>query len=382
MKEINQLISGRGLSPDITETEAKEVLKKIDLERTEPRILIKMIEQARDLGQNVMSNLEGLGNIIEDIIACLVREEILHTTKRKNKTVSALLEAPSAGVDGSYISASEIGGTYYFPISAVTVLFENARDIKPQVIFSRQTGIFQFSNWNDRAALLEAELKDLTLETDMFTEAIASNAQYILLDGPIVDPPNRYDMKVYKELVKQRKVLLEKVLKEEKIVVGVTKQVRSRYFVKMIRDLKDLKKYKRIIGRCRDRELLSYIFTKLLYKDPNVVPYISPTEPTYPAYEQDYKDDIKLLTTFTQARVDTSPVRLEYLPPEEKLTEIIAVLVANLTPSGKEFPIQIEIAHEKCHLRLGLGESVFEEISSHTPKDEISMIVESKLRGE
>jgi len=370
------------LSPDITEADAKEVLKKIDLERIEPRILIRMIEQARDLGQNVMSNLEGLGNIIDDIIECLQREDILQITKRKNKTVDKLLGAPSAGVDGSYVAANEIGGTYYFPISAVTVLFKNARDIKPQVIFSRQTGIFQFSNWNESAALLEAELKDLTLETDMFAEAVAGNPEYILLDGPIVDPPNRYDMKEYKELVKQRKALLGKVLKGKKIVVGVTKQVRSRYFVKMIRDLDKLKKHKRIIGRCRDRELLSYIFTKLLYEDPNIIPYISPVEPTYPAYEQDYKNDIKLLTTFTQARVNTSPVRLEYLPPEEKMAEILAVLVAKLTPSGREFPIQIEIAHEKCHLRLGLGESVFEEISSHTPKDEISMIVESKLRGE
>lgn len=369
------------MSPGITEADAKEVLKKIDLERTEPRILIKMIEQARDLGQNVMSNLEGLGSIIEDIIECLVRDGILKTTKRKNRSVSELLETPSAGVDGSYVRANEIGGTYYFPISAVIVLFKNARDMKPQVIFSRQTGIFQFSNWNESAALLEAELKDLTLETDMFAEAIASNPKYILLDGPIVDPPNRYDMKEYKELVKQRKVLLEKVLKEEKIIVGVTKQVRSRYFVKMIQDLKDLKKYKRIIGRCRDRELLSFIFTKLLYDDPDVVPYILPVEPTYPAYEEDYKNELKILTTFTQARVDTSPVRLEYLPPEEKMAETLAVLVAKLTPSGREFPIQIEIAHEKCHLRLGLGESVFEEISSHTPKDEISMIVESKLRG-
>lgn len=370
------------MSPELSEAEAKEVLRKIDLERTEPRILIRMIEQARDIGQNVMSNLEGLGNIIEDVIDCLVREEILHTTKRKNKTVSELLDSLSAGVDGSYVPASEIGGTYYFPISAVTVLFNNSRDIKPNVIFSGQTGIFQFSSWNERAALLQAELKDLTLETDMFAEALGSNPEYVLLDGPIVDPPNRYDMKEYKELVKQRKELLEKILKEEKMVVGVTKRVRSRYFVRMVQELEGLKKYKRIIGRCRDRELLSYVFTKLLYEDSNVVPYISPVEPVYPAYEEDYKNEIKLLTTFTQARVNTSPVRLEYLPPKEELTETIVVLVANLTPPGRESPIQIETAHEKCHLRLGLGGSVFEEISSHTPKDKISMIVESKLRGE
>lgn len=339
-------------------------LKQIDINQTEPQLLATFIERAMNIGENVKADEEALENILDNIINCLIENGILKLAKVSQADALEIANKPFASIDGSLCLGGSLHGYYYFPISAVCVFFENWQDVHPIVQYSPETDIFTFHAPDNRIASLYASLKMLILETNMLSEAFGKDIKLVMIDGPIIDPPQKYDLPAYEELLNLRITSLAH-LENEKVVIGVIKRVSGRLFINHILQLDCIKRYQRNLRKYTDRVLLDAIFTKILLNETSI-PYIEPIELNgIPAYE-DYKNrDLKILTSFTQARVDTPPLRYEFFHLNEKECERIAVVLSSLTLPGQRYPLPIEIAHEKSLIRQGLAETLFDEILTH-----------------
>ena len=130
--------------------------------------------------------------------------------------------------------------------------------------------------------------------------------------------------------------------------------------------------------RWGDRILLDAMLTSLLMRDEGGLyrtRHFEPLDEHIGAYG-DYKNaGVKVLTFFTQARIDTPPVRVEVLPPEEDLISLAAALVKLMTLPGQPYPMPIMMAHEKSLIRKGLAETLFYEIITQSERGRRSKLI-------
>lgn len=248
------------------------------------------------------------------------------------------------------------------------IKYRKIRDKCPQVIYSRGTDIYGIQEVDSRHAELKASLKMLKLETELLEDVLDSeDVNMVLIDGPVIDPPKKYNLQEYEELLLYRLQLIKEIIEKRKLIVGIIKRITGRLFV-------DFLSYRglslpRTIFSHGDRVFLDAIFSYLHLKNIGNYFYTTPIPPeTIQAYS-DYKDyGIEVLTTFTQARVDTPPIRIEVVPANEENTIVAAAICINATLPGQPYPMPILIAHEKSLIRKGLAETLFNEVISRFNK--------------
>jgi len=346
-----------------------ELKKRMDFNLTEPEVLVKLVNEARSKGEKVQEDMRRLRQISSRIADFFERKGFLFKKEVLDKI--ELFEKRTVGIDGSFQLVGGAGGKWYAPVSVALVIFENGLDDQPRInIF--WAGIEELDETEDAELKRVASLRMLIAESKAILNWATQDKQsFVFIDGPIVDPPSKSS----EDYVKDRCEGIKKCL-EKSTVIGCVKRSRDRFYIQHLENLlsntvsdikDDLNKF------LTDQYFMLYIFaharSKGGYDGPLFTKWIdiSSANNDYELYK---KHGIHIACLFFQKSRVSPVLRLDIPllnPPQTdpKTNEIVlqAIKVTDTwTYPGQDYPLPVILAHEKCNIREGCAQVLYEEI--------------------
>jgi hypothetical protein len=296
---------------------------------------------------------------------------------------------PLTGIDGSCQEVGGFGGKWYVPISCAIVkaLKGSLADLKVEVVANiEEIQQHEFQNVGRDVARLM-----MTVETKAIS-AWAKQApaeSTILLDGPVVDPPAEDD----RDYVNVRCAALKACLARKITVIGCVKRsfdVAFRKHASQILCAIDAQLGGLLAQFPTDSQLLIFLLSSLArtappstYLHTAVLP-IETNRVTALYFDQ----ELRIVFAYLQRDLGTSLLRVEaVVPPDVKDDEVPSFVAALLdlcvgtTYPGHYVPLVVQMAHEKCNIREGCAEVLYDEIMTRARSSEpLEQIVLTKLR--
>ncbi|RLE56936.1 MAG: hypothetical protein DRJ30_01550 [Candidatus Methanomethylicota archaeon] len=364
-----------------------ELKKRMDFNLTEPEVLVKLVEEARSKGEKAqkdMRRLQQISSKIADIFekeGLILKEETLEQVKLRYKR--------AVGIDGSFQLAGGAGGKWYAPISVARIIFKNGFGSQPHVdIF--WAGIQEIDETDHPEPKNVASLMMLTAESKAILNwGTLNKPSFVFIDGPVVDPPV---MSLGGEdYIKDRCEGIKKCL-EKSIVIGCVKRSRDRFYIKYLEKLLSNTSAKDYLSQfLTDQHLMAYIFAHARsrkYFGPIFTNWIdiSSVNKIYELYK---KHGIYVTCLFFQKSMTSPVLRLDipFLNPPEndsKTDEIVlqAVKATDMwTYPGQDYPLPVILAHEKCNIREGCAQVLYEEIITKSRTvDPYNQLILTQLR--
>ncbi|MCS7123020.1 MAG: hypothetical protein RMJ17_00360 [Candidatus Aenigmarchaeota archaeon] len=360
--------------------ELKERLKRIEFNKTEPETLIQLIDSAQRKGEKVQGELKKLRNLTEKIIETLNQKDYFKLNKNviENKVVAI-------GIDGSNQLVGGIGGKWYCFWSVAMIIFKDGINSIPGVQVS--AGIEEIDEQKNPNVMLEAEIGMLTAESKAILNWGSRGIEsFVFIDGPIVDPP--FSFHSDREYIKYRCRALKECIKNS-IVIGCVKKVRDRFFIDIMKEDYGIKEVENFPT---DQHLMLFLFKKLRQR--NLVgslytPWFDLSKLDLAPYKEYKKEGIYVVTFFYEKEINSNILRID-VPFDFQPSENIALVELKIgkiinaldqwTYPGQD-PLPILLAHEKCNIRKGAAEILYEEILTKSKSlDPLEQLITSKMR--
>lgn len=342
--------------------------RRAEFNMTEPEVLTRLIERAKQKGDDIREDLKNLSYLSEEIGSVLINRGLVFSS------LSLIEVEPEyqrcVGIDGSFQLIGGIGGKWYAPISVARVIIENIWMSQPSLdVFWADIEPIEVHEEHRRS--IKATLMMLNLEAKaILSWGISNNPAYIMIDGPIVDPPFFAPIEGYKDYIADRCHAIKKALENRCRIVGCVKRSRDSFYKDYLRGLggDSLKKVERFPT---DQHLFIHIFSKLRkkgYSPPFFTKWIRASGPKiYAAYE---KEGVYIITLFFQKSILSPVLRLDvpFTDPPEKIPNLDKIIlsivktVSLLTYDGHGYPLPVFLAHEKSSIREGCAEILYSEI--------------------
>jgi hypothetical protein len=361
-----------------------ERIKRIEFNKTEPEVLIELIKDANQKGEKVQKESKRLKNRAKEVFKKLsIFEEILIKEDKLPSDYNPLIEC-TIGIDGSYNKVGGVGGKWYSPYSIVRIRFENGITSMPIVdIYS--AGIEEIEEQETPNVDEEASLRMLEGETKAINNWGSKNiSSIVFIDGPIVDPPTYKD----KDYIDYRCKAIKKCLKHS-LVIGCVKRSRDIFFIK---------DFEKILGSSNgelrkdflgDQQIFAYFFTNFRFEnDYRGVLFSKYIDISDHDTCQMYKENgLHVYSTFYQKNINSKILRIDIAIPEESLSNAQDLILKGIKASAdwqypkQDIPLPIELAHEKCKIRKGAADILYEEIITKSRSTSIDdQIVMLQLR--
>ena len=236
-----------------------------------------------------------------------------------------------------------------------------------------------------------AEAAMLLLETLALGSAAHTGAETLMLDGPLIDPPAPIDESVWGLLRAEilqglskpvdyhamRAKSLRRLVEESGVqVIGVVKRVSGSTLIS--RAVPAAPTALRGLG---DDDLLAVLGHVI--RDKRVA--IGPFEPQLPSnILASYRaEDSRIITYYTYSPWTGKPLRVETIASldrdEARVVEETASMVAGMTPPGHNYPLPVQLAHEKSHLSRRLARLIYNEALASLLGDEEAIVIASRL---
>jgi hypothetical protein len=363
-----------------------DILRRYEFNKTESETLQQLIRSATEKGSAAEQELRNL-NRAAQLISTVAVDSGLVSMRPLPKREGQL--PPVVGIDGSCQQVGGFGGKWYVPISCAIVKALNGSisDLEVEVVANiEEIQQREFEKVGSDVARIM-----MTVETKAISSWAnrAPENSYALLDGPIIDPPTESE----RDYVTLRSAALRACQNKNVQVIGCVKRSFDRTFLNEARG---------VLGAKMDssRSLLelfpsdshllvfllsaiaktgadsSYLYTKPLPLEDNKVTSLY------------LEQGIKIVFSYVQRDIGTSLLRVEAIVPLQ-LTEVeipeyfnsLLDLCVEITYPGHYVPLPVQMAHEKCNIREGCAEVLFEEIMTRARSSEpLVQIVLSKLR--
>ncbi len=387
---------------------SSERLKKlIEFNKTEPEILRKLIEHAsrrsRELEELILKQ-----RILGEKILIEVGGIIGYSRVEGNPYTSIL------GVDGSNQVVGGRSGNYYIMLSAVVVHLPQGIGTRSPIVKYPDVTIVSFNDPSGEVVGDVAEDAMMLLETRAIVEAVdlagensTNGLTPLFIDGPIMDPPRSIrseSLGVFKQILGDvasvdvyyglRTNALTSAYRKNVLPIGfVKKPGTDKLLMKIISKRVD-EVYKVFSG---DEELVRTILTIAMIKEPPSKGYIYYTMPMEypndnPLYSKYKSLGLTIYYSYSMLSPYTRPFRVEVALPKTiplrrayELTIHAVKLSHLLTLPGQKHPLPVLLAHEKCKIRRGAAELIYEEILAKTVKpsgDRVVDVLKTVLVGE
>ncbi|RLI80345.1 hypothetical protein DRP05_00775 [Archaeoglobales archaeon] len=363
--------------------ELKELLKRIEFNKTEPEILAKLVESAQIKGEKAQRELRNLRGLTGKIVDVLWSKDFFFINNKINETE---VEKYAVGIDGSFQLVGGIGGKWYLFLSVTRILFKNGLESEPEVeVF--WADIDEIDEQDTPSIRLAAEEKMLTAESKAILNWGSKDIKSVVfIDGPIIDPP--FSFRNDEDYINYRCEAFRVCLKNS-IVIGCVKRVRDRFFVNHIINKFNVKE-----AECfpTDQHLMLLLFTKLrqnislgsLYTN-----WIDLSELNTKPYKEYKENDVYVVSFFYERDIRSKVLRIDVpftFPPSENVDLVNSTIskVINIldywTYPGQD-PLPVLLAHEKCNIRKGAAEVLYEEILTKSRSvDPFDQLVASRMR--
>ncbi|MCD6357362.1 MAG: DNA double-strand break repair nuclease NurA [Thermoproteales archaeon] len=366
--------------------ELREVLKKIEFHKTEPEVLTKLIDRSIEKGNNAQQELNELKKVGKYVLRTLEKKEFI--LKNSNINENNIIKTV-VGIDGSFQLAGGVGGKWYLFLSAARIVFRNNINPETPEIWADIEEVDESENPNLK---LVAEIKMLLAESKFLLNWGDSKVNsLVFVDGPVVDPPFHFENE--DKYIADRVEAIENCLRNDSLVVGCVKRVRDKFFIEYIRDKLNIPEIERFPT---DQHLMLILFTLIRKKYPysgslytkwiswdDISLALSSTP--YPKYK---KRGIFLISFFYERDIMSKLLRVDvpllFSPSENpKIVDDIVSKVINTldywTYPGQD-PLPVLLAHEKCNIRKGTAEVLYEEVLTRSSGDTFDQIIMSRIR--
>jgi hypothetical protein len=353
-----------------------DLKKRMEFKMTEPETLIRLVKDAQSKGEKVRNDMERLRKLASKLTLLLEERNLLFT---ESALKDVQLKYKSAvGIDGSFQLIGGAGGKWYAPLSVARVVFENGFGTQPRVdIF--WAGIEEIEESIEQDPNKAASFMMLSGETKaIFNWGTLNKEAYVFIDGPIVDPPTIiYGKEEYMNYIKDRCEAIKKCL-EKSIVIGCVKRLRERVYIEYLKNIILDRPEKGYLDQFpSDQHLVAHIFANVRskgYYGPLFTKWIdvSSSNSIYKSYSN---EGVYIASVFFQKGIRSQILRLD-IPFKEPITmsgtkidnEIIHIVKAvnEWTYPGQDIPIPVLLAHNKCSIREGCAEVLYEEIMTRS----------------
>lgn len=380
-------IRNRAWGSSMKYEDMQELRRRMDVYLTEPETWIELVKDAVQKGNKVQGDLERLRKLSQSISKAILGKGIILKE-------SDLLETSPAfdrvvGIDGSFQLVGGAGGKWYAPISVARILFDQGYGTQPSVDLF-WAGIEEIDEKDDPKPNHVAEVLMLAGEAKaLLAWGSRKIPSYVFLDGPVVDPPVfTYTGKDY---VRDRCQAIKKCLESSR-PVGCVKRSRDHFFLEHFkRALSGVPEESYLDAFPSDQHLMAYLFAhsrQLDYKGPLFTQWIDVSEVS-PLYKS-YKDEgIHIASLFFQKDIMTQALRLDipFLEDPNSIGSIkqeiqsVCKAVQIWTYPGMDYPLPVILAHDKCNIRAGSAEVLYDEIMTRSrTTDPINQTILSQLR--
>ncbi|MEM5855334.1 MAG: DNA double-strand break repair nuclease NurA [Candidatus Aenigmatarchaeota archaeon] len=367
--------------------ELKEAIKRAEFNLTEPEVLVRLINSAKREGEKIQKEFKRMNSLVGKLNEEISKKMQFFFTEPEIESEEIRL---ALGVDGSNQIIRGIGSKWYVFLSVAGVIFVSGRDSPPKVdIF--WADIEEFDESKNPFIKRSAEIKMLSIESKAILEYGTKNSNSVIfIDGPIVDPPFKYEN--HDAYVEFRCNAIKKCIESNSILIGCVKRVRDKFFINYLlqNNIKDVREFP------TDQHLMLMLFTRFRSQEkvlgPLYTKWIDVTnlckEYTLP-YDDYEKNGIFVISFFYERDIKSKILRIDvplnFSPLENpvKVENIVSKVVKTLNywtyPS--QDPLPVLLAHEKCNIRKGAAEVLYEEIITRSMSLEPSdQIIAAKMR--
>jgi hypothetical protein len=362
--------------------ELREHLKKIDFDKTEPETLIKLIQSAEIKGDETRKELAQLNKLTEKIVDELLPKNffLFHDYNEE------LVEKFAVGIDGSFQLAGGIGGKWYLFLSNALIVFKDGVKSDPQTTI--WADILTLNEIDNPKVGSEATVKMLSGESKSILFWGSKKIPSVLfIDGPVIDPP--FPFHNDESYINYRCEAIRAC--EKSIIVACVKRIRDRFFIDYIKNTFSISA---VQDFPTDQHLMIMLFTKLRQKQDvnsiftkwlDVTDYYTNQIP----YKKYRENGIHIISFFYEKDLKSSILRIDipipFLPSTNiEFVDNLVVKIVNCldywTYSGLD-PIPVFLAHEKCNIRKGAAEVLYEDILTKSRTgDPFEQMIATRMR--
>lgn len=377
--------------------ELKRMIRRIEFNQTEPKLLVKLIEKAKELGHSERRRLRRLNVNAQKLALDLQDKNLILTTTVKEDDVNFLRKRIVGSIDGSFQVTGGISGVWYVPIGVSSIFYPEGIDGPVNVEIAGTIG--KITTFNERRLRSQAELMMMLLETramKILKNKWSRNYDeiFLLIDGPIIDPP----WCKIEEYVCDRVEAIK--LKSETVTnIGFIKRIMGSIFLGYIKEqLEDKSILSEFVS---DNDFISMIlwhaFLSKNTENKSHIYFTKPLELPITLCFKDLKiDDKKIISTYKKYRekgiyvyfsyyrsnLTSKTYRVEISSTEEmdenelnKKFESLFKFIHVWTPPKMDIPLPIILAHSKCDVKLGAAETLYYEIiaKAYTSEDNLEI---------
>lgn len=334
--------------------------RRAEFHSTEHETLLGLIKDAIFKGNQVRENMKIMKNISMKILEFTDSIEMFRYPKLIEDRETIVV-----GIDGSFQVVGGTAGLWYAPISAAQIIM-NRKSLKNPIV-AIQAHIEEIDENKTPNIYGVAEEKMLQEEADMMMSWGYRNIpSLVMIDGPIIDPPRGGSSKY---IQKRSKAMLQ--VMTESHLIGCIKRPRDRFLIEYLltEGLEDSlpRKFP------NDQFLIAYLFQLLRSKGEkgSLCTKCIPPPESY-AVREYQKNGIEFSCLFFQLDPSSRPIRLDLagIQSEDQVENIVSN-VRSWTYPRQHIPLPVMLAHEKCRIRKGCAEIIFDEIM--TRKKSFSM---------
>jgi hypothetical protein len=374
----------------MSNTNIEEIYRRYEFNKTEPETLMGLIKQAIETGDGIKDELKRFREITQKIAKLLEKKNVVRVLDPLGiKNIEKFRNLQAIGIDGSLQPIEGFGGYWFVPTSCARVIFDKGPNSATRVDVT--ANIEKIKEHDYYGVGGEASLRMMQSETkaimDWAEKHDGSKESVMFIDGPIVDPPYIAD----RDYVKYRCKALAKCLKKNILVIGCVKRMKASVLLSFIENnVLTSKIDKELIRRFSwDLHLVTAIFSKLVIEGAkgvlSTVPIcISDADVPYKAYRD---EGILIESLYMQKDASSRPIRVDFPIPEgfkkniEGLAETIVGTVYAWSYPGMEIPLPVFLAHNKCEVRKGCADVLYDEIITRSKsKDPFENLLNEKLK--
>lgn len=357
--------------PTFSLEELKRLIRKTEFNKTEHELLIELVNKAMKAGEGERSRLKYINQKSRRLFEALKDINFFHQIKINEDLIDNFREVPIGAIDGSFQVVGGVGGKWYAVYGISQVIAQRGFTLQP--IIKVGGNIESLEAVDEREANQKAGILMMLGEIKSFrevTEKIGSKEDfYLLIDGPLIDPPLCMDVKYIESRVNALRYCWER----RGSAVGFVKRVAGSNLLNFLgskigkRQVEDF---------TNDLDLLSTI----MY---NAVKETSCGVFTYPiSYNINTKKGLSLPYRYYRERgliiyysyykpsLRGRVFRIEYASFKElsgkellrRFQKIMGLINKVWTMPGMEEPLPIIMAHIKCNVRRGAAETLYYEI--------------------
>ena len=311
--------------------ELKNLIRKIEFNKTEPELLTELVRNAMKAGEMERERLKQVSKKSHELFTVLKNKSFFRRIENDEQTVNELKRVPIGAVDGSFQVVGGVGGRWYVILGVAQVIAENGFTLQPAIkvggsIVPLEAADEGVLHRESEILMMFGEIKALRGVADILGD---KGESYILIDGPVIDPP----LYANKEYVEDRVNVL-RFCYERKVDI-----VRSESYPVYTSPIN----YEE---GCDDKDRVTLTYN--MYKDKGLTVYYSYYKPSLRG--KVFRVEYASFEALSKQKV------------VEKFDRILGIINQVWTLPGMDEPLLITIAHNKCNVRRGAAETIYYEI--------------------